>query len=67
MPEIIITSRQKDGTQAKVEISCTVTSIEHCTEEKFAEILLETEMNGNSSGKIRAHFNNFGYIGPHSH
>ena len=67
MPEIVITQRDKQGTQAKVVISCTVTSVEHLTDKQFAEMLLDAEMNGNSSGKVRVHFDNFGYIEPHSH
>ena len=58
MPEIIITKRRQDGSQAKVVIVCHKPIIRDGSDKEVAEMLLEAEMDGNSSGRVRVHFNN---------
>lgn len=60
MPHIAISKRRPDGSQARVELEVSdVKVLLDTTEQEKAEMLLEAEMNGNSSGKVRVHFNGF--------
>ena len=60
MPHIAISKRREDGSQARIELEVSeVEMLLHTTEQEKAEMLLEAEMKGNSSGEIRVHFNGF--------
>ena len=59
MPELVITKRRKDGTQAKIAYRLIPHGEWSATEEEKGEMLVEAEMNGNSSGEVRVHFNGF--------
>lgn len=59
MPQIVVLKRLEDASQARIVIDCKVIETFNCDKEKQSEMLLEAEMNGNSSGKVRVHFNGF--------
>lgn len=54
-PRIKISMRRPDGTKAYVEFTATPSGQWTATKEEAAQMLLETEMYGNSSMKIRVH------------
>ena len=60
--QIQISKRRPDGSVAKVTLACYSVFMNGCDKKEAAEMLLEAEMNGNSSGKIRVHFSNFGRL-----
>lgn len=59
MPHIAISKRREDGSQARVELEVSEVKAFDCSEQEKAEMLLEAEMNGNSSGKVRVHLYGF--------
>jgi len=59
MPQIVVLKKLKNGDMARIVIDCKVIETQNCKEEEQAGMLLEAEMNGNSSGKVRVHFNGF--------
>lgn len=58
MAQLILSKRRADGTLAKVAYRVSPYKVE-CTREEEQEMLLEAEMNGNSSCKVRIWFQNF--------
>lgn len=59
MPLIVVLKRLENSDLARIVIDCKIVETWNCDKEKQAEMLLEAEMNGNSSGKVRVHFNGF--------